>query len=202
MQDKEIDTQLFKDTIPFLKAGTSPVFKASIHSWFLFIPLGFLVTISLIVTSSLAGGGIIHLDFLFLLYSGYFPIQDTCLCPTFSSAGRATLFAVTWQRSQLRVVPRAVSKFGLPKGISLKSSRHALIQTHFHSSICSNTWFLPCLSKPRWRQTGGEQLFYLYYTRHHFLYPLSNVLPPNLNWSLRIKGERPFFQTQETYMSS
>lgn len=106
------------------------------------------------------------------------------------SLWRPTLFAVT-DRNQPHIVPRAVSKFGLPKGRSLNSSRLALIPTHFHSFICSNTWFLLCLSKPHWRQTGGKQLlFYLYYARNHFLHLVSSSSPLKLNLGLNVKGER------------
>lgn len=105
-------------------------------------------------------------------------------------------FCRDWQRSQPHIVPRAVSEFGLPKGSSLNSSRLALIPTHFHSFICSNTWFLLCLSKPRGRRIGGKQLFYLYYTRNHFLHLVSSSFPLNSNLGLNVKGERHLLEMQ------
>lgn len=146
-----------KETISFLKGGLASLYGfysqlISSHTTALFSPNLFDS-----VTLSLARGGIIHLDFSFFWIQVISPHRTHVYAPHSAQQPVKThAFCSDWQISQLHVVPRVVSKFGLPKGISLNSSRHALIQTHFHSSICSNTWFLPCISKPHWRQNERE----------------------------------------------
>lgn len=116
---------------------------------------------------------------------------------------RTHAFCRDWQRSQLHIVPRAVSKFGLPKGNSLNSSRHALIPTHFHSFISPNTWLLLCLSE------GGleERAVGLSMTREVISFTLFPVIHPKFKFNpKRQRWETPLsnavYNRQYTFLSS
>lgn len=145
-------------------------------------------------SSSLAGGQIIpetsHFFFLQVAsHAGHVALPhirvSACADPSF-------LRWLTEQPTAQR--PKGCFQIWSPKG-NLAQLLQACSNTDPFSQLCSRTWFLLCLSKPR-RRKAGWRAAGICPALEIIPAPLFQCSPPNSNRSPRVKGERQFFQMQ------